>query len=134
VSVEGWGEEGRLNKHVQRDILLAALGAGTHDDSPQLTVIAVFEALDAFGARVESHHEFPRDAESPESYSAILTKNISVPIQIFSRSPSGIRLWARSAASKAKLVEYFAVKRLVKFFHYCRFRTSSLRAIDCIFF
>ncbi|KAJ7831943.1 hypothetical protein B0H14DRAFT_2592368 [Mycena olivaceomarginata] len=43
---------------------------------------ACFEALDAVHARLEAAHEFPRDAESPESFSAILTKSMAAPIQI----------------------------------------------------
>ncbi|KAJ7857818.1 hypothetical protein B0H14DRAFT_2578180 [Mycena olivaceomarginata] len=43
---------------------------------------ACFEALDAVHSRLEAAHEFPRDAESPESFSAILTKSMAAPIQI----------------------------------------------------
>jgi hypothetical protein len=46
--------------------------------------VACFDALDAVQARLDNHHEFPRDAESAESFSALLTKTISAPVQIMS--------------------------------------------------
>ncbi|KAJ7831939.1 hypothetical protein B0H14DRAFT_2592364 [Mycena olivaceomarginata] len=42
---------------------------------------ACFESLNAVHARLEAAHEFPRDAESPESFSAILTKSVAAPLQ-----------------------------------------------------
>jgi hypothetical protein len=74
-----------------------ALAAGTLDDlatslhdlvrlmrdyRTSAPTVACFEALDAVQARLDSHHEFPHDAESVESFSALLTKTISAPVQI----------------------------------------------------
>ncbi|KAJ7162463.1 hypothetical protein C8R46DRAFT_1037663 [Mycena filopes] len=46
--------------------------------------VECFEALDAVQARLDAVHEFPIDAESPESFSAILSKTVVTPIQLVS--------------------------------------------------
>ncbi|KAJ7162472.1 hypothetical protein C8R46DRAFT_1037674 [Mycena filopes] len=40
-----------------------------------------FDALDAIQARLDAAHEFPHHAESAESFSAILSKSVTAPIQ-----------------------------------------------------
>ncbi|KAJ7466074.1 hypothetical protein FB451DRAFT_1178905 [Mycena latifolia] len=43
---------------------------------------ACLDALDAFQSRLDAHHEFPREAESSESFSALLTKSLAAPLQM----------------------------------------------------
>ncbi|KAJ7440726.1 hypothetical protein FB451DRAFT_1191376 [Mycena latifolia] len=43
---------------------------------------ACLDALDAVQSRLDAHHEFPREAESSESFSALLTKSLAAPLQI----------------------------------------------------
>ncbi|KAJ6505701.1 hypothetical protein C8R47DRAFT_1243578 [Mycena vitilis] len=53
-----------------------------HDYRKNAPTAACFDALYAIQSRLDAPHEFPLDAESPESFSAILTKSIAAPIQL----------------------------------------------------
>ncbi|KAJ7089131.1 hypothetical protein C8R44DRAFT_892507 [Mycena epipterygia] len=43
---------------------------------------ACLDALNAIQSRLDAHHEFPREAESAASFSALLTKSLTAPLQI----------------------------------------------------
>ncbi|KAJ7058634.1 hypothetical protein C8F01DRAFT_1255783 [Mycena amicta] len=53
-----------------------------YDHRNSAPIVACFDALRATQSRLDAIHEFPRDAESPESFSAILTKSVAAPMQI----------------------------------------------------
>ncbi|KAJ7923897.1 hypothetical protein B0H13DRAFT_1864516 [Mycena leptocephala] len=43
---------------------------------------ACLDTLNAFQSRLDAHHEFPREDETADSFSALLTKSVTAPIQI----------------------------------------------------
>ncbi|KAJ7731748.1 hypothetical protein B0H16DRAFT_1772486 [Mycena metata] len=55
-----------------------------HDYRKSGMTTECFHALDAIQEQLDQAHEFPSDAESPESFSPILTKAVAAPIQLMS--------------------------------------------------
>ncbi|KAJ7930244.1 hypothetical protein B0H13DRAFT_2309713 [Mycena leptocephala] len=63
---------------------------------------ACFQALDSIQSRLENHHEFRREAETADTFSAILTKSVSAPMLALS---SQLQSQHKAIQALSKVVE-----------------------------
>ncbi|KAJ7930162.1 hypothetical protein B0H13DRAFT_1858992 [Mycena leptocephala] len=63
---------------------------------------ACFQALDSIQSRLENHHEFRREAETADTFSAVLTKSVSTPMLALS---SQLQSQHKAIQALSKVVE-----------------------------